>query len=230
MWVHKVNTRTDVDCQRFSPNDLLRLETEDAFVSDTSSEHSWVREVLAETRTVVVRRGASTVRQIPVGVRGRSRSHRCAGFVPAQTVLETITPAHIVDKRLWRSHPRREKIPAIRHLESILSAWEPFGIIWGPTGSVGFELATGAPVASQESDLDISIRSEERISKELAWKLLSTVKSAELRLDIQIETPRGAVALVEYASQTSRILLRNNRGSLLVNDPWDEILPVEQKN
>ena len=92
-----MNAWGDVDCSRVFPHDLLRLDSEDSFVSDASSEHPWVRKVLAETRTVVVRRGASTAGLIPVGVRGRSRSLRCAGFVSAHSVLQTITSLRCVD-------------------------------------------------------------------------------------------------------------------------------------
>ncbi|AKT43890.1 malonate decarboxylase holo-ACP synthase [Chondromyces crocatus] len=41
-----------------------------------------------------------------------------------------------------------------------------------------------------------------------------------VRIDVQLETPRGAIALAEYASATAEVLARTPLGPQLVTDPW----------
>ena len=40
------------------------------------------------------------------------------------------------------------------------------------------------------------------------------------RVDLQLETPQGAVALREWAGEAPRVLLKTQDGPLLVSDPW----------
>lgn len=224
-----MTNRTDTAFPEFSPHDLLVLDREESFVSCNPSG-AWVAKALEQTRTVVVRRGVSILDFIPVGVRGPSRAQRCAGIVPRQNVIEVVTPESLVERHLWRLAPRAQEICAIRHLEAVFVAWKSFGVLWGPTGSVGFELATGFPAAKPESDLDIRIIAPKEISIELAQELLVVAESADIRIDVQMETSKGAVALAEYASRSHKMLLRTNHGPLLVVDPWAELPVPEAKS
>lgn len=214
---------TDTALQHYAAHDLLLLDSADSFIAGVPFQ-PWVREALTLTKTVVVRRGMSSVNQIPVGVRGHSRSQRCAGFVSRENILAVSTPESIVRRKLWRTALRREQIPAIGHLEIIFEAWMELGISWGPTGSVAFELVTGMTSARLESDLDLRIIAAERLSTEFAQELLVVATSSEIRIDIQMETPNGAVALAEYASKSSTMLLKTEKGPMLVKDPWLEIV------
>jgi phosphoribosyl-dephospho-CoA transferase len=92
--------------------------------------------------------------------------------------------------------------------------------IWGPTGSVGYELASGAPAVTAASDFDLIVRAPDEVSRERARRLLVASASLPIRVDVQIETPNGAVALAEYAAGGAPIALRTVDGPRLVGDPW----------
>jgi phosphoribosyl-dephospho-CoA transferase len=92
---------------------------------------------------------------------------------------------------------------------------------WGPGGSVGFELATGSHVVNSESDLDIVIHAEGKITREDARSLYARTINLPVALDIRVETRACGFSLTEYATAGSaRILLRTPDGLDLGNDPW----------
>lgn len=209
------------------PHDLLLLDRVESFLPQDELP-SWLLEVLAETRVVVVRRGLRQNNLIPVGVRGRTRAQRCAGYLDPTHILESITPEDLVRERSWEKSSRRDEIAAIRSLSRLHQLWEQFHLSWGPTGSVGFELATGAPVARAGSDLDLRILAPEPIPVAPLKEMLALAESREHRVDIQIETPQGSVALMEYVSGSARMLLKTNRGSILVRDPWAVVVDTKE--
>jgi phosphoribosyl-dephospho-CoA transferase len=211
---------TEATLHEVHAHDLLQLDSADAFVSCAPSA-PWVKTALALSRTVVVRRDVVAENMIPVGVRGSSRAERCAGVVPFRNVIRVISPESLVESYSWRTAARLDQIPALAQLELVFREWKSFGVSWGPTGSIGFELATGIPVAKQESDLDLRILAMERLSIDTACDLLVAARSGEARIDVQMETPHGAVALSEYVGQPSKILLRTKKGPVLVKDPWE---------
>jgi phosphoribosyl-dephospho-CoA transferase len=95
---------------------------------------------------------------------------------------------------------------------------------WGPTGSVGFELATGAATATADSDLDLVVRAPlltPRVLTRLV-ELHARLKGVSVRVDCQIETVGGAIALAELASAASEVLVKTNAGPTLV--PVAELL------
>jgi phosphoribosyl-dephospho-CoA transferase len=95
---------------------------------------------------------------------------------------------------------------------------------WGPTGSVGFELVSRKPVVTATSDLDLLIRAPKTLSRERATQMLSELESharhVGIRVDVQLETPAGGVALAEWAAGKPRVMARHARGPSLVADPW----------
>jgi phosphoribosyl-dephospho-CoA transferase len=207
--------------KRFFAHDILLLRDEEAFVSSVAPE-PWVEEVLKETLTVVVRRGPRPGLLIPVGVRGKIASQRCAGFISPMSVLERIRPEQLVEKRAWRSHSRRNEISAFRHLEIINHVWESSGILWGPIGGIGFELVTGLPISTEDSDLDLIIRAEQRISTKQAQQWVEDSESKEIRVNIHLETPLGGVTLHEFIRRSPRLLVHTDTGPKLIHDPWGE--------
>jgi phosphoribosyl-dephospho-CoA transferase len=56
----------------------------------------------------------------------------------------------------------------------------------------------------------------------LAWaqRLCAQLDGASGRIDLQLETPCGALALREWAKGAARVLLKTSGGPLLVGDPW----------
>jgi phosphoribosyl-dephospho-CoA transferase len=182
----------------------------------------WVRPALRNVPLVVVRRERARAGQIAVGVRGRSRSERFAAFVACSAVRARITPEMLVEQRRWRLHTRAVEIAAIRQLEIVSDKWSGLGLSWGPTGSVGFELASGWPTATTESDLDLVIRAGRRLPMNVAQAAAAAVQELAVRVDVQIETPGGSIALLEYVQQDSKLLMRTFDGPCLATDPWAE--------
>jgi phosphoribosyl-dephospho-CoA transferase len=93
------------------------------------------------------------------------------------------------------------------------------GLAWGPTGSVGFELATGVAAASTDSDLDVVVRAPEPLPLGNAREIADHLNRLPTCVDAQLDTPAGAVMLSEYA-RGDRVLLRTPDGPRLTWDPW----------
>jgi phosphoribosyl-dephospho-CoA transferase len=105
----------------------------------------------------------------------------------------------------------------------VIERWRDFGLPWGPTGSVGFELATRSLVTTETSDLDIAIRAPQRIVVEQARSLWDRVTGLQTRVDVRVETPECGFSLEEYVRASSgRILLRYPEGPTFGDDPWNE--------
>ncbi|RYZ17107.1 MAG: phosphoribosyl-dephospho-CoA transferase, partial [Sphingobacteriales bacterium] len=84
-------------------------------------------------------------------------------------------------------------------LQYITPVLEQTGYQWGPTGSAGFELATGAPALNNNSDLDLVIDLPAPVTIESASLLMSSLeKSSSVPLDVQMNTPSGGVSLREF--------------------------------
>jgi phosphoribosyl-dephospho-CoA transferase len=192
------------------PHDLLRLTGADVAPPDAPG---WVGVALRTTPWVVVRRAESTEGLIAVGVRGRHRADRYAMTVDAGDVIETRSP-----EALTRS-PAASGVPAMQTLNGVRAALDRTGLSWGPTGSVGFELATGVPTATGESDLDLLVRVARPVPDVLAdlTDLSRLFIGQPARIDCQIETLWGAVALTELVADQPEILIRTAAGPRLVS-------------
>ena len=97
---------------------------------------------------------------------------------------------------------------------------DTFGLAWGPTGSMGFELASRTPSVTTASDLDLVLRALAELPRETARSLVAACATMPIPIDAQVETPTGSVALAEYASGAARVLLRTSDGARLVANPW----------
>ena len=56
--------------------------------------------------------------------------------------------------------------------------------------------------------------------------LLEALEPLPVRVDVQLEVPRGAVALAEYAAARGPLVLRTVDGARLVRDPWAAVVPA----
>jgi phosphoribosyl-dephospho-CoA transferase len=157
---------------------------------------------------------------VPVGVRGNKRNERFAAFLPLHAIVEHITPESLTAKSIWTAHARFQQMKALQALEVIKPLFNGLNILWGPTGSVGFELASGHHSVNDSSDLDVIIRFEQPPLLELAKKILNILARVPARMDVQIETSIGAVALTEFVQGNGLVLLRTNTGPRLVGIPW----------
>ena len=203
---------------RWRPHDLLKLRR----LRLDEGEPSWVGEAFARAPFAVVRRALAAPGFIAVGVRGETRTQRYGAWAASADVETAIAPEALTEVA---PSCDRGALPAFVVLAALCrsaATLNAFG--WGPTGSVGFELATGMPTATSTSDLDLLIRAPARLAREHAVVLLNELKAyageTRVRIDAQLETPAGGVALMEFASGQPRIMARHSKGPQLVTDPW----------
>jgi phosphoribosyl-dephospho-CoA transferase len=140
--------------------------------------------------------------------------------MPATAVLQRLTPEQLLHRMPLLSGERRSALPAFSALDRASDVIRPFGLTWGPGGSVGFELASGVPAARPTSDLDLVIRARAPLPRTVAAHLAAALATLPVPPDAQLETPHGAASLVEYARDEGPVLLRTVDGPRLAADPW----------
>jgi phosphoribosyl-dephospho-CoA transferase len=202
------------------PHDLLRL-ADGTGLSHEESVPAWVPTALARAAYVVVRRAHAPAGLIPVGVRGRTRAERFAALLALDAVAARVTPEDLVCARGWRNMVRARSIRSLRVLDAVDELFAALGLTWGPTGSVGFELATGVAAASTASDLDVVVRAPEPLPLGNAREIADYLDRLPVRVDVQLDASAGAVTLADYV-RGGRILLRTPDGPILTRDPWRE--------
>jgi len=132
-------------------------------------------------------------------------------------VKEVLTP-----QRLLGRESRADSIPALRTLSLLAERWKALDSMWGPGGSVGFELATGRHIVTPQSDLDVVIYAHKPMTVMEARLLRDSTRGLPAPVDIRVETPICGFSLVEYASRApAPILLRTALGAVLGADPWE---------
>jgi phosphoribosyl-dephospho-CoA transferase len=201
------------------PHDMLRLINGVGLRYEESAP-AWVSTSLARAPWVVVRRARGPAGLIPVGVRGSTRAERFAALLAPEAVAARVTPEGLIAERVWHHMPRARRMGPIRVLDAVDELFSSLGLVWGPTGSVGFELATGVAAAGTASDLDVVVRAPEPLPLESARELADHLNRLPTCVDAQLDTPAGAVMLNEY-TRGERVLLRTPEGSRrLTRDPW----------
>jgi phosphoribosyl-dephospho-CoA transferase len=207
--------------RRFGVHDLLRLRNVDELHWEEACP-DWSSTALHRAPWVVVRRTRARSALLPVGIRGDVRLQRAAAWLPIHAVEQIVTPQILARQRTWHGRPRTKLLPALWVLDAAAAILEEqgYGDRWGPGGSVGFELASGEPSVSAQSDLDLVLDAPEPIEVRDAAALFTALERLSARVDLLLETPLGAVALSEYASGKRAVLLRTPSGARLVADPW----------
>jgi phosphoribosyl-dephospho-CoA transferase len=203
-------------------HDLLEIDANQLIAAQASAPQ-WIEESLRKSPFVVVRRGLVTEQEIPIGVRGPERNQRWATFCDPKLIKSILTPPQLLVGNVPIS--RADAIPALRAFNVLKDRWMHLGRPWGPGGSVGFELATGNLVANEQSDLDIVIYADTRMTVDEAKSLCAHTMDLSAVADIRVETLVAGFSLTEYArAGFTGILLRTPKGHVLGNDPWDEEL------
>jgi phosphoribosyl-dephospho-CoA transferase len=205
------------------PHDLLRLAPAAATLAEAASHDApaWVAQSLARAPWVVVRRARARCGRIPVGVRGATRAERWATSISWSDVTRVRTPEGL------RSGQDRHSLPdvaATRALRVLAASLEPDWACWGPTGSVGFSLATRQAVVSEASDLDLLVRCPIRPAPGSLERLARLFAEQEARVDCLLETPIGAAHLDDLR-RGGPTLVRTTEGARLCEDPWAAIEP-----
>lgn len=169
---------------------------------------------------VVVRRAPQAGRDlIPVGLRGRTRNQRHATWVAPARVARCCTPEALARERGWE---RRcgGGLGCLDTLARIAPMLDAAGLAWGPTGSVGFALASGVDILHPQSDLDLLVRAERPLDADQIVLLQSLKLHAACRLDVQVDTGHGGFALDEWLAGRRTVLLKTTGGPRLVGNPW----------
>lgn len=205
---------------RWRPHDLLRLQRLQTF----DAEPAWVREAFQRAPYAVVRRALAADGFVAIGVRGAGRSQRYGTWALSADVVSAVSPETLASCTPLAG---RAALPAFAALAALQAdAAGPLGAFaWGPTGSAGFELATYLPTVTASSDLDLLIRAFEKpLARNLATHLLdylhALAQRAGVRVDAQLDTPAGGVALAEWAADKPRVMARHASGPRLIADPW----------
>ncbi|MBN3763969.1 malonate decarboxylase holo-ACP synthase [Burkholderia sp. Ac-20365] len=203
---------------RWQAHDIVRLRRLESF----DNEPVWVRNAFARAPFAVVRRAQAAERWLAIGLRGAARNERYGTWARHDDIEAVFAPEALDSSRLEST---RATLPVFVALEALRRDTTCLGsLVWGPTGSVGFELATGKPTATATSDLDLLIRMPNYLSHDEARRIQVMLDEhathADIRIDAQLETPAGGVALAEYASGKARVMARHASGPQLVADPW----------
>lgn len=216
----------------------LRMEGEwpQWLASVAATGEVWPR--TSQPIAVVVRREAVSAGWIPVGLRGLARNQRCAAYASADAVRRCASPeslaAGLLELSAGRAGSRQDgdrgaepcaSGDALAVLAAVAPALNATGLAWGPTGGAGYQLATGMAVLRPDSDLDLVVRAPQPLCARQAAALSDALdeasRGATCRVDIQIDTGRGAFALAEWRRGGRRTMLKTDAGPLLCADPWD---------
>jgi phosphoribosyl-dephospho-CoA transferase len=199
----------------------LRLDADIQFVG---SAPDWVAGSIMSQPWVVVRREAAIGDYLPIGIRGSSRSERCAARLSKKVVLKVVLPTDLTHSALIGQLSEQSNLPALEAFGAARKIFSAHGLAphWGPTGSVGFQLASGTRVVHPDSDLDLVLMTANPISRIAAIALYRDLQQLPARTDLLLETPLGGMALVEYVSSTGPWLIRTPHGPRMTQVPWSD--------
>lgn len=200
------------------PHDLLRLTRVGAVVP--ADAPSWASPALAAAPWVVVRRAHASPGRLPVGLRGGDRAERLALEILPDQIAEVSPPEFLTARA-----DHLPDLPAARALHAAQPRLNTTRLRWGPTGSVGFQLATGYPAITPDSDLDLVVRVDRLPPRAELFALHAALQRLPARADCQIDTPDGAMALGELVSGRDHVLLRTATEPRLVPVPWQDVPP-----
>jgi len=213
-----------LDPSELTTHTLLRINGAEALITDARQFPAWAVQAARHAPWVVVRRAPAWNSLIAVGLRGELRSQRLATWLPPSAIIECVTPRRLATMETWKNSPCRRHVPALQMLDRVAPIMRDHGLEhqWGPTGSVGFELASSVSTVTQLSDLDLALHLEKPWPVGHAQSLHSELAALPVRIDLLVEMPHGAVALSEYATAQGAFILRTTRGPRLVGDPWTD--------
>lgn len=211
------------------PHDLLWVVPECLQPLEGDALAAWARPLIGP---VVVRRGPAPAGHIAIGLRGRHKGERQAATIAATDIITRIKPEALAHPHVWAhyriDHPVLQRL---QHIAPILNQWltthPKTCLSWGITGSLGYELASGLKQLHHDSDLDVLLRCPQPLPRQQAqqlWAQLNTTQDST-RLDVQLETPLGAIALAEWASHSPQVLLKTAQGPQLTDQPWRKPAP-----
>jgi phosphoribosyl-dephospho-CoA transferase len=196
-------------------HDLLQLREVTGI--DCANLPRWAQESLGWARWVVRRRAKPRAGGIPVGIRGRQRNQRHALWIPVESVHRVVPPWELVDPLA----AYESTLAVVRTARTVNALMAERGLRWGPTGSLGFTLASGRVAIQPQSDLDALIDTPTELPRERARELTRQFERFECTVDAQLRTPAGEVSLNEWANTRAKhLLVRTESGPMLSANPW----------
>ncbi|WP_049763638.1 malonate decarboxylase holo-ACP synthase [Polaromonas naphthalenivorans] len=170
---------------------------------------------------VVVRRATlADPAQVPVGLRGATRSERCAAWMAAGHAVRVLKPEEIARSAAGSARVRESPLACLQALARLGPAFDALPLAWGVTGGVGFSLASGFDVLRPDSDLDLILRAPLAADADALRAVAQLLRDLEARVDAQVETPFGAFALQEWVRTGGPVLLKTHRGPVLTDNAW----------
>ncbi len=206
--------RTDI-----RPHDLLWLAEPAALIASGPLPEWATADLIANTPVVVRRQKLHDPDLLPAGLRGQERHQRLAAFAHRSAITRHVSPEALSQLDIATVLPFNDNA-ALTALLALQPALEAIGLPWGPTGSVGFALATGLPVLRAHSDLDLVIRATSPLDAEQTSRLASLSHDTACRIDLQIDTGTGGFSFAEWIASRGRVLLKTDIGPQLTSDPW----------
>lgn len=208
----------------------------------------WCAQWLGAPTPVVVRReDTGDAGLLPVGIRGVGRHQRQAAYLAADGVARIVRPEDLAPAMAgnFRSGGctgigadtstgmrAKARMDACMHSGSdrhigICAGLDALGLPWGPTGGMGFALATGLPVLHPGSDIDIVVRAPAPLSESQVSILAAVIEQSKRPVDLQVDTGRGGFSFNEWLARgpggRRSILLKTGAGPMLVRDPWEPV-------
>ncbi|KGR76252.1 malonate decarboxylase holo-ACP synthase [Ureibacillus sinduriensis] len=197
-------------------HDIVRFEAM-SDIENTIDQPGWVKDAPTAKNFGVVRRMPITDKIVPIGLRGNKREQRYGAFIHERNIIQVISPISLVG--------RVERLADRLYFPALLSIKEEFKkykLAWGPTGSVGFEIATSIQATTPSSDIDICLYLNE-IETELLVKLGNFLDGLDRRIDVQVELPSiGAFLLNDY--------LKYNKTGFIVRTKFGPHLSTIENN
>lgn len=202
------------------PHDLLWPAAASSLVFSEPPPPWATQEWLAVAPVVVRRATLNDPDQVPVGLRGATRSERCAARMAACHAVRVLTPEAIARSAAGSARVRESPLACLQALARLGPALDDLPLAWGVTGGVGFSLASGLNMLQPGSDLDLILRAPQAADADALRAAARLLCGLEARVDAQVETPFGAFALQEWVRTGGPVLLKTSRGPILTDDAW----------
>lgn len=206
----------------FRPHDLLWVTDTSALTAADPLPPWAAADWLACAPVVMRREKVVEAGSLPVGLRGKTRSQRCKAYLARDAVARCVTPEMLARDHVDGSETTLGDFAALAALRTLAPLLDATGLSWGPTGGVGFALASGLPVLRPDSDLDLVVRAFAPLGADVTKALRAMSLAITCRLDMQIETGHGAFSFAEWVMGHRRVLLKTEIGPFLTDDPWNQ--------